>query len=272
MSTTSEYSAENRFAFGKNWASFLEQLDDDRIAEAERSLREWLGVSDLQGKTFIDVGSGSGLFSLAARRLGARVSSFDYDPDSVACTAELRRRYFPDDPEWILLGQASALDEAFMASLGQFDVVYSWGVLHHTGDMWRGLDQVDRLVRPGGLLYLMIYEDRGLWSVAWREIKRTYNTGPVGRAVVTGVAIPYYISRGLLEDLIRLRDPRVRYQEYKRQRGMSKWHDWIDWIGGYPYEFARPDQLASFYRGRGYEVERQHAEQSVFRKVGRPYP
>src|SRR5215831_10451727 len=93
---------EQRFAFGKNWSRFLELLNDERIAEAERSLKDYFGVEHLRGKGFLDVGSGSGLFSLAARRLGARVRSFDYDGDSVACTAELRRRYFPDDPLWIV--------------------------------------------------------------------------------------------------------------------------------------------------------------------------
>ena len=117
-----------RFEFGKNWTRFLAALDDGRIARAEESLREMLETSGLEGRSFLDIGSGSGLFSLAARRLGARVHSVDYDPDSVACTKELRRRYFPGDQEWII-EEGSALDENYIKSLGAFDVVYSWGVL-----------------------------------------------------------------------------------------------------------------------------------------------
>src|SRR5438270_7636215 len=123
---------ELRFQFGKNWSRFLEVLDDERIAEAERSLVEMLEVRDLRGRSFLDVGSGSGLFSLAAKRLGAtRVHSFDFDPNSVACTSELKRRFFAKDPNWTI-EQGSVLDKPYLTSLGTFDIVYSWGVLHHT--------------------------------------------------------------------------------------------------------------------------------------------
>lgn len=140
----------DRFAFGANWARFISVLDDDRVLEAERSLREMLGVETLAGKRFLDIGSGSGLFSLAARRLGAQVHSFDYDPQSVACTAELRRRYFPDDGDW-QVEQGSVLDGAYLQTLGEFDIVYSWGVLHHTGAMWLGIENaIGRVARGGG--------------------------------------------------------------------------------------------------------------------------
>src|SRR5499433_2543356 len=128
-----------RFEFGKNWIRFLEGVRDEQIFTAESSLKRMLEIDSLAGLSFLDIGSGSGLFSLAARRLGARVFSFDYDPASVACTAELRRRYFPGDRDW-KVEQGSALDRDYMTSLGEFDVVYSWGVLHHTGSMWKALD------------------------------------------------------------------------------------------------------------------------------------
>src|SRR3954454_16328911 len=116
-----------RFEFGENWRRFLDVLDEERITRAERSLRDMLGVESLSGRSFLDIGSGSGLFSLAARRLGAeRVHSFDFDPQSVACTRELRRRYFGDDPRWTI-EQRSVLEEGFVEGLGRWDVVYSGG-------------------------------------------------------------------------------------------------------------------------------------------------
>jgi 2-polyprenyl-6-hydroxyphenyl methylase/3-demethylubiquinone-9 3-methyltransferase len=108
----------NRFEFGKNWQRFLKTIDEARIAEAERSLTERLEIDNLQGKSFLDIGSGSGLFSLAARRLGARVHSFDYDAQSVACTAELKRRYFSDDVNWNI-EEGSVVDDEYMQSIGK---------------------------------------------------------------------------------------------------------------------------------------------------------
>src|SRR5262245_17205365 len=166
-----------RFEFGDNWSKFLDHLDEAQIVAAEASLLSMLEVPDLTGKSFLDVGSGSGLFSLAARRLGATVHSFDYDPQSVACTKELRRRYFPGDAQWVI-EEGSALDADYLAGLGEFDIVYSWGVLHHTGRMWQALENARLPVAPGGRLFIAIYNDSGSKSRRWARIKQAYNNLP----------------------------------------------------------------------------------------------
>ena len=245
----------NRFAFGANWQRFLDVLDDDRIRIAEESLESGLGVDTLAERTFLDVGSGSGLFSLAAKRLGARVHSFDYDPQSVACTRELKRRYFPDDVEW-QIEEGSVLDAKYMRSLGRFDVVYAWGVLHHSGDMWRALGNVAPSVAEGGKLFLATYNDQGRASRRWAFIKRLYNRlpRPLGFVLEIYTLIRQW-SLTFVRDLLK-GDPFWSWREYRRNRGMSPWRDIVDWVGGYPFEVAKPEEIFDFYRRRGLVLER----------------
>jgi 2-polyprenyl-3-methyl-5-hydroxy-6-metoxy-1,4-benzoquinol methylase len=242
-SHTAEVASGQRFKFGGNWTRFLTVLNEDRIKLADQSLQAMLGVHDLSEKSFLDIGSGSGLFSLAARRLGARVHSFDYDPQSFACTLELRRRYYPEDSQWIV-EEGSALDQDYLRSLGQFDVVYSWGVLHHTGSMWKALENIALMVAGGGQLFIAIYNDQGAVSSYWKAIKRLYVTNIALRPFLILFHAPYLFGmRWVMRQLTR---------RLSLERGMSLWHDMIDWIGGYPFEVASPEMIFHFFRDRGF--------------------
>jgi len=250
-----EIAAGERFTFGENWAAFLAVLDESRIAAAKNSLRDMLETGDLKGKTFLDICSGSGLFSLAARRLGAMVRSFDYDPASVACTRELKTRYYPQDADWTV-GTGSVLDADYMNALPKFDVVYSWGVLHHTGQMWLALEHAGALVDQGGKLFIAIYNDQGTASRRWRWLKRTYNGLPalLRPPLLWAVFVQLY-WRPIVKDLVLFRGFRT-FREYSGLRGMSPWRDLVDWVGGYPFEVAKPEEIFDFYRKRGFRLEK----------------
>jgi 2-polyprenyl-6-hydroxyphenyl methylase/3-demethylubiquinone-9 3-methyltransferase len=252
----SEVARGERFEFGENWANFLSVLDEERITASERGLQRMLETERLDGLRFLDIGSGSGLSSLAAKRLGASVHSFDYDPQSVACTSELRRRYFANTSDWIV-ERGSALDAEYLRGLGVFDVVYSWGVLHHTGSMWRALENAIIPVAPSGKLFIAIYNDTGSQSRRWEWIKRTYNGLPIAarKPFAVAVTIPNEAKAALSAALRGRPGDYVRsWTNYSRRRGMSKWHDIVDWVGGYPYEFATPDQIFDFYKARGFAL------------------
>ncbi|MEZ4414471.1 MAG: class I SAM-dependent methyltransferase [Gemmatimonadota bacterium] len=272
--STSEVPLEERFQFGENWARFLRVLNDDRIAGAERSFVDVLGLDDLSGLDFLDIGSGSGLSSLVARRLGARVHSFDFDPNSVACTQELRRRYFPDDPQWTV-ERGSALDPEYGKSLGQFDIVYSWGVLHHTGDMWKGIELALDRVKPDGLFFVALYNDRGWESRMWWHLKRLYVALPRPlQAPYAALAILPYEVRDALGKLVRGR-PLDYVRSWKSvDRGMNRWRDIIDWVGGYPYEAVSVESVTRFAGERGFtpvvvrETRGLGCHEMVYRKNG----
>ena len=257
MSAADEIEAGQRFGFGENWSRFLATVDERRITDAEESLRHMLGVNRLDGLRFLDIGSGSGLFSLAARRLGAEVHSFDFDPQSVACTQELKRRFYETDDQWTV-EQGSVLDGDYLEGLGEFDVVYSWGVLHHTGAMWLALENaIGRVAPRDGRLFIAIYNDQGMKSHIWWIIKYLYNRLPrilkrpfaflIGLLVRIMVIIKYTLK---LKPMVAIK-PMFKDD---RERGMSAKYDALDWVGGFPFEFSTFETLLGYLQSRGFSL------------------
>ncbi|MHC4128163.1 MAG: class I SAM-dependent methyltransferase [Planctomycetota bacterium] len=234
------------FAFGKNWQRFLDLFSEERVQTAAESIRDFTGLPDLKGKSFVDIGCGSGLFSYAAHRLGAdRLVSFDVDEFSVRCCRHLHER--AGAPASWIVRSGSILDEQLVAELGTFDVVYSWGVLHHTGRMWDALRHAGGMVNRSGYFYITIYNNRrGLrGSRSWLRIKRLYNRmPPVGRKFMEYV----YIANWFQSRLIRFKNPMKRIRDYQQKRGMNWRTDVTDWVGGYPYEFATVQEVFDFVR------------------------
>ena len=268
-----------RFAFGRNWHQFLNQITDERIAAATKSVFRMVcphgdgersksgpacteearqhacdgGIGHaLAGRTFLDIGHGSGLFSLAARRMGASVRSFDYDQQSVACALVLKSR-FDGDGDWVV-ERGDILDQDFVRSLPTFDVVYSWGVLHHTGDMWQALRNVATLLSDRGRLCLALSNDQGWRSKIWRLVKRCYCASTLGKWAMCAIFIPYVVIRCCCSSVVRRRNTFAEYG--KNTRGMSVFHDWFDWLGGYPYEVASVGEVVDFFSRHGLRIEK----------------
>lgn len=247
--------SKERFEFGENWKEFLENLTDERIKEAEKSLQEWLNVDNLNGKSFLDIGSGSGLFSLAARNMGAKVFSFDYDQNSVGCTKYLKDKFYKNDENWSV-ERGDILDRKYLSKFDKYDIVYSWGVLHHTGNMYQALENAENLVADCGILFIAIYNDQGRASKMWKKVKKTYNRCP--KALRPFVVVPCFIrlwGPTTIRDIMKGR-PFYTWRTYVKQRGMSPKHDVIDWVGGYPFEVAKPEEIFDFFHDRGYTLEK----------------
>lgn len=255
------YKNDRRFSFGKNWSEFLKHLTPARIEEAKKALNEFL--NNLAGKTFVDVGCGSGLFSLAAAQLGAKeVLSIDADEFSVGCAKALKEKF--KITNWTAK-QGSILDEKFVKSLGEFDIVYSWGVLHHTGDMYSAFKNVDLLVKPSGTLFIAIYNKNTRHvlegtSSMWLKIKKVYNKMPKPGKKLMELSYASYLCAGMTA---KGTNPVKYVKSYKTVRGMNFMTDVRDWLGGLPYECAAPEEVVSYFTEKGYELLKQKTVRSI---------
>lgn len=240
------------FDFGLNWEAFSRrQLDTQRLTLAVQSLQSLLQLESLQGMSFLDVGCGSGLFAIAAHQLGAtRVTGIDINSRCVTVAEENRKRLAPKARITFL--QASALSPESLQSLGLFQIVYAWGSLHHTGALWDGIRNVAKQVLPGGTLVLAIY-NKHITSPTWKWIKWLYNQLPGwGQQLMTIFFVGIiYIAKFFV----------TRRNPLNKQRGMDFWYDVIDWIGGYPYEYATPREVETFVSTQGFALRRYIAAQ-----------
>lgn len=267
MNHKTEVSKGLRFKFGQNWSNFSKIVNPKRIQTAHDSLVEMFETDDFHGKSFLDAGSGSGLFSLAAQKLGANVTSFDYDPKSVECTRELRDKHGCDKVNW-KIEEGSVIDVKYMSRIGSFDFVYCWGVLHHTGDMFSGFENISNVLDENGKLFIAIYNDQGWISSYWAKIKKLYNLNIIFKIIIIAFHFPYLYC---LRFLIRFLTGRLSIE-----RGMSLWFDMLDWLGGYPFEVAKPEVVINFFRAKGFELQvlkttggRHGCNEFVFQKSNR---
>ena len=247
------------FDFGANWAAFSDHaLTPARWSEARVGFSRLLEGTRLNGCSFLDIGFGQGLGLLAARELGAEIVGCDYNPRCAEVLRGNQRRFASAPEQEIPVVVGSILDPAVSERLrglaprdeGAYDVVHSWGVLHHTGAMWEALDRAAALVRPSGRLVLAIYNQH--WSSpAWLAIKWFYNRLPsLGQRMLTRLFLPII---AFAKRLATGADP------YHQARGMDFYYDVVDWVGGYPYEWATPSQIESYLRARGFQLLKQSA-------------
>ncbi len=246
---------EARFEFGSNWYKYVRKnLTDERIAIAKAHLLDFLDVKDLNGIAFLDIGCGSGVHSLAAQLSGAsKIHSFDYDEQSVAAT-EFCRAKTRSKGNWVV-ERGDVLDRDYMNGLGQWPLVYSWGVLHHTGDVWQALANAMETVAPDGRFYVALYsEDREKRLQYWLDIKERYaNAGPLKKELM--------FLHNVLSDRMKWKPWKIgklmrQAKKSKESRGMSLFTDIRDWLGGWPMQFVKDQDVVQFAEARGFSLEK----------------
>lgn len=247
----------DHFAFGENWRAFAAKVSDDRIASATEAMRNLLG--DIRNKAMLDIGCGSGLHALAALRLGAaHVTAIDVDPVSVATTKALLAAHAPDGSWETRVADVFALD-----GFGKFDVVCSWGVLHHTGDVNRAIRAASEHVAPGGTFCIAIYRKTALCGF-WKREKKLYSrSGPMVQGAIRSIYLAWLFAVRSLACALHgtLFRPASEIREMKA-RGMDFFNDVHDWLGGYPYESMSPEEVRDLSGSIGMTEVRANVQQS----------
>lgn len=231
------------FNFGENWLKYSEMIGETEIKEAEESLKTFFENENIEGKKFLDIGCGSGLFSIAAKNLyKGKVVGIDISDESIKSSILNKNKILPNED--IEFKKISVLGDDFK-DLGTFDVVYSWGVLHHTGNMYKAIENSMNAVAGGGILSIAIYNKH--WSsFFWKQIKYLYNISPqIGKNLLICIFYPIILS---VKFLVTFENP------LKMRRGMIFYYNIVDWLGGYPYEYASKEEIKSFVENKGFKL------------------
>jgi 2-polyprenyl-3-methyl-5-hydroxy-6-metoxy-1,4-benzoquinol methylase len=248
---------EQRFEFGKNWHDFIQKnFDKEKVQISKRHILEFMGRPNLNGLSILDIGCGSGLHSIAMLDAGAdRVDGFDYDANSINASKFVQAQV-GNPPNWAA-EQGSVLDDAYVDKLPLYDMVYSWGVLHHTGEVWHAIKNAASRVKRGGLFYIALYSadvQKNPTPEFWLDVKRKYIASGWFRRRMMDC---WYVWRFYMnKNPLKLPEFLQRMREYKKNRGMNIFTDIRDWLGGWPMEFVYDKEAIDFVEKLGFRLDK----------------
>ncbi len=236
---------ERTFAFGKNWQAYVQHaLTPQKVAQAKTAFLKLFEGIEFRGKSFLDIGFGQGIALFAAQERGAHVMGIDVDEENLRSLTKTAQMFHSQQMPVVRI--ASILDDAFVETQlqqGQFDIVHSWGALHHTGNMLQAIHHAASLVKCGGYLVLAIYNKH--WSSPiWGRIKWLYNHSP--EFVQQLLVMLFYPIIYLAKFVVTGKNPKAK------ERGMDFFYDVVDWIGGYPYEYASIAAIQEIMERKGF--------------------
>jgi 2-polyprenyl-6-hydroxyphenyl methylase/3-demethylubiquinone-9 3-methyltransferase len=235
------------FEFGENWVDYSNLIGTKELIASMEKLDNLIGIENIEGKTVLDIGSGSGIHSLSFLKLGAQnVEAFDYDLNSVRTTSEVILKH------WSNMNWSSSFGDilSYDLNLKRYDLVYSWGVLHHTGDLDLALKNASKLVSENGLFVVALYKKTPMCGI-WKIEKYLYtHSGQKIREVFLQIYKTFF-KLGLA---IRGKSYQEHSESYSSKRGMTLENDMIDWLGGYPYESISEKEVIRLLKIQGFDL------------------
>ena len=235
------------FKFGENWKNFSNLIDNNRLKEAVTSLKKLTNKKSLNNLSFLDIGCGSGLCSLAAIQLNCKkIYAIDQDEQSIKTTKKvLQKSRFKKV-------KVEKKDLFTLNEKEKFDIVYSWGVLHHTGNMLEAIKKSTKMVSKNGMLILALYKKTKLCNL-WKIEKYIYKSSP---KVIQNFIKNLFIFLFKLAMILKRKNFSNYINDYKTKRGMDFYHDVHDWLGGYPYESISIEEISKIMDKFGYKMIR----------------
>jgi 2-polyprenyl-3-methyl-5-hydroxy-6-metoxy-1,4-benzoquinol methylase len=252
----------SRFGFGRNWKKYSKLITKERLNKAELHLKDRFQTESFEGN-FLDIGCGSGVFSVAALNLGAHVRGFDFDVHSVETSRRVLTEFSGTHQNWEIR-QGDILSGNHIDEIAKSDYVYSWGVLHHTGNMSLAIENIAKNCKKDTKWVVAIYNDLGKESVNWTKLKKLYVNYRILRPILLMYSYYRFWAKQQLRLAFQLENPFKTWREYTiDSRGMSAWYDLIDWAGGYPFEVATPDWMIQKVVPLGWKIEKIWRNESV---------
>jgi 2-polyprenyl-6-hydroxyphenyl methylase/3-demethylubiquinone-9 3-methyltransferase len=235
------------YSFGKNWLEYSQSINSIHVDHVTSDLSRLLNLKDLTQKSVLDIGCGSGVHDVGFYQLGCRnLTAIDYDQDCITATNQTLEKFCPGSGYKILQGDILS---SKTQSLGKFDIVYSWGVLHHTGNLLEAICKASTLVAREGHLAIALYR-KTLMCGFWKAEKRLYSRLP---RIFQRFLELIYISFFSIALLFTQKTSITNYIEsYSSKRGMNFFADVKDWLGGYPYESISPHELRKLMSSLGF--------------------
>jgi ubiquinone/menaquinone biosynthesis C-methylase UbiE len=223
---------------------FYDVVWTEYLPEVEASENHWkifYSGEEVKGKSVLDAGCGTGIFSIIFATNGAgRVTGIDISEGSLQTARGLKKKFNLENADFQKQDML-----ALPFSDESFDIVWAWGTVHHTTDPFRAITELLRILKPSGSILLAVYKRTRL-TFLHEIIRKTLLRAP--RKTWKGLArvMAFFLSPVIF--LFKKRE--------KSRRGEKLEELIIDWYFVPIRHYYKPEEIRGFLEERGLVIEK----------------